>query len=51
MRAYRLEIAVAAVVVGAALLSYLANPILPIFILTVVGIPTWLFLMSRDPHG
>jgi|GEM_PF-6167055 hypothetical protein len=51
MSAYRLEIAAAAVVIGLALLSYLANPILPVFVITVIGIPTWLFLMSRDPHG
>jgi uncharacterized membrane protein len=51
MKAYRLEISAAVVLVALMLLSYLANPILPVFVVTVIGLPVALFLMARDPHG
>lgn len=49
MRAFRLEIVVALLVVAAMAVSYLFNDQMPVFILTVVGLPAALFLLSRDP--
>lgn len=50
MKAYRFPIIVGAALLAAILLSYLANPILPVFVVTVIGLPLALFVLSRDPH-
>lgn len=50
MRALRVEIVVALLVVAAMAVAYTFNDQTPVFILTVVGLPAALFLLSRDPR-
>lgn len=51
MKAIRLPIIAGAGLLVAILLSYLANPILPVFVVTVIGLPLALFVLSRDPNA
>lgn len=50
MRAYRLEITALVVLVALIIAAYFVDTILPIFILTVVGLPLGLYLLNRAPR-
>jgi hypothetical protein len=50
MRAYRLEIAMVVAFVALVIAAYFIDTILPIFVITVVGLPVGLFVLNRLPH-
>jgi uncharacterized membrane protein YccC len=50
MRAYRLEITLVVALIALVIAAYFIDTILPIFVLTVVGLPLALFVLQRLPR-